>query len=131
MSLDVFADLIEALEEDGYMVIPKSGPSPAQERELVPFLVGHGHLTCPECGAVYEPVKAEPPTRPGKGKRSLVDMMASRKDNPAAMASYGLERIAAFEEQIASVLALCSADARSLVVAQRPHLGCYAREPKP
>jgi hypothetical protein len=126
MSLDIFADLIEALEEDGYMVIPKSGPTPEQERELVPLLVGHGHLTCPQCGAVYEPAK-ETPAKRGKGKRSLVDMMASMATNPAAQTTYVLERIAAVEDQIASVLAVCPADARAMVIEQRPELKRYAK----
>lgn len=70
-------------------------------------------------------VKSVPPPKRGKGKRSVEDMMASMP-NELAQSTYALERIAAIEDQIAKVLALCTPEARRLVLKQRPSMKRYA-----
>jgi hypothetical protein len=67
------------------------------------------------------------PKREGKGKRSMEDMIASMP-NSVAQSAYVLERIASFEDQIAKALTLCSAEARELVLKQRPSLKRYSPE---
>lgn len=72
-------------------------------------------------------VSAPPTAKRGKGKRTIEDMMSSMP-NDAAKSVYAMERIAAFEDQIAKVLALCTKDAREIVLKQRPSLKKYAPE---
>lgn len=67
---------------------------------------------------------AESRKREGKGKRSMEDMMASMPSD-SSQAAYGLERIAAFEDGIAKVLRLCTPEARTLILKERPTLHRY------
>src|ERR1044071_2632168 len=68
------------------------------------------------------------PNRPkGRGKRSVEDMLLSQP-NKAAQAAYVMERIAALEDQIARILALCPPEARKIVLEQRTSLRRYAPE---
>lgn len=62
--------------------------------------------------------------REGKGKRSLEDMMASMATD-ATQASYAMERIASYEDNIAKVLKLCTEGALEIVLRDRPTLRRY------
>lgn len=71
----------------------------------------------------YVAVVPKPVT--GKGKRSLEDMMASQP-NALSQSIYALQRIAALEDQIVKILALCTPEARKYVLKQRETLARYA-----
>ncbi len=68
-----------------------------------------------------------PAAKRGRGKRSVEDMMASMP-NEMTQSIYALERVAAAEDQIEKVLALCSPEALALVLKQRPSLRKYVKE---
>lgn len=89
------------------------------EADFRPSTKGH------KSGIVVKPkVK---PRKPGKGKRSAEDMLASM-DNDAAKAKYVLDRIAGLEEQIHGLLKLCEADVLAIVLKARKSLAKYAPE---
>lgn len=65
--------------------------------------------------------------KPGKGKRSVADMLASLSTD-TERAKYALDRIAGLEDQIEKVLKLCTPGARVLVLKERKSLARYAPE---
>lgn len=69
-----------------------------------------------------------PKKKTGKGRRALKDMLASMP-TPSAEASYVLQRVAAFEDQIADVIRQCSDEARALVIKERKSLAHYLDDP--
>src|SRR5262245_52965391 len=69
----------------------------------------------------------QPKQKPGKGKRSTEDMLASMP-NEMAQALYAMERIAALEDQIVNILSLCTPKALSYILEQRKSLKRYAPE---
>jgi hypothetical protein len=78
-----------------------------------------------ESGYVQVPIPIKPR---GKGKRSLEDMMARLAGSVPEQSAYALHRIASIEDQLVKVLALCTPEARELVLKQRPSLRRYWSE---
>ena len=63
----------------------------------------------------------------GRGKRSVMDMLASYSTD-AEKAAYAGDRIASLEDQIANILKALPASARALVLKEHGRLKLYAPE---
>lgn len=108
----------EVMRHDGVAVVQRR---PITQRNMVsPARTGESFLGSGESTVVQ--VK-----RDRRGKRSIQEMLLSMP-NDASRASYAMERIAAFEDQIARVLELCTPEARAIILRDRPSLKRYWNE---